>query len=64
MVRYSGYITLPAFTLAPIQQNYSINTFFWFIEARASPETAPLTIWLNGGELLLRALPFNSVVVL
>ncbi|KAH0544536.1 hypothetical protein FGG08_001308 [Glutinoglossum americanum] len=29
--------------------NYSINTFFWFIEARQNPETAPLTIWINGG---------------
>lgn len=47
--QYTGYITLPPFTLAPIQQNYSINTFFWFIEARQVPESAPLTIWLNGG---------------
>lgn len=47
--QYSGYVHLPPFTLAPIQQNYSINTFFWFVESRQSPETAPLTIWLNGG---------------
>lgn len=48
--QYSGYITLPPSTLGPvIQQNYSINTFFWFFESRVSPETAPLTIWLNGG---------------
>lgn len=47
--QYSGYISLPPYTLEPIQQNYSINTFFWFIEARDKPETAPLTIWLNGG---------------
>lgn len=47
--QYTGYIRLPPFALAPIQQNYSINTFFWFIEARSSPETAPLTIWLSGG---------------
>lgn len=47
--QYTGYITLPPFTLAPIQQNYSINTFFWFIEARQAPDVAPLTIWLNGG---------------
>jgi carboxypeptidase C (cathepsin A) len=47
--QYTGYINLPPFALAPIQQNYSINSFFWFIEARQSPETAPLTIWLNGG---------------
>ena len=47
--QYTGYINLPPYTLAPIQQNYSINTFFWFIEARQVPESAPLTIWLNGG---------------
>jgi len=47
--QFTGYITLPPETLAPIQQNYSINTFFWFVEARQRPETAPLTIWLNGG---------------
>jgi carboxypeptidase C (cathepsin A) len=47
--QYTGYINLPPYTLAPIQQNYSINTFWWFIEARQVPESAPLTIWLNGG---------------
>ncbi|GAB7340194.1 hypothetical protein MBLNU457_6666t1 [Dothideomycetes sp. NU457] len=47
--QYTGYISIPPLTLAPIQQNYSINTFFWFIEARDNPETAPLTIYLNGG---------------
>jgi carboxypeptidase C (cathepsin A) len=47
--QYTGYISLPPYTLAPIQQNYSINTFFWFVEARQVPESAPLTIWLNGG---------------
>ncbi|KAH9821416.1 carboxypeptidase S1 homolog-like protein A, partial [Teratosphaeria destructans] len=47
--QYTGYIGLPPYTLAPIQQNYSINTFFWFVEARQLPESAPLTIWLNGG---------------
>lgn len=47
--QYTGYIGLPPYTLAPIQQNYSINTFFWFVEARQTPESAPLTIWLSGG---------------
>lgn len=36
---YSGYIDL-----AP-----DAHTFFWFFEARNNPETAPLTLWLNGG---------------
>lgn len=47
--QYTGYITLPPSTLASVQQNYPVNTFFWFVEARQSPEVAPLTIWLNGG---------------
>ncbi|KAF4552649.1 Serine carboxypeptidase-like protein 5 [Elsinoe fawcettii] len=47
--QYTGYVTLPPFSLAPIQQNYSINTFFWFVEARENPGSAPLTVWLNGG---------------
>ena len=47
--QYTGYIGIPPYTLAPIQQNYSVNTFFWFVEARQTPETAPLTVWLNGG---------------
>ncbi|KAF1834328.1 alpha/beta-hydrolase [Decorospora gaudefroyi] len=47
--QYSGYINFPPLTLAPYQQNYPINTFFWFIEARNNPEKAPLTIWLSGG---------------
>ena len=36
---YSGYVDL-----AP-----DAHTFFWFFEARKRPETAPLTLWLNGG---------------
>ncbi|KAM0806285.1 Alpha/Beta hydrolase protein [Usnea florida] len=47
--QYTGYVSLPPFTLAPIQQNYSINTFFWFVEARTNASTAPLTIYINGG---------------
>ncbi|KAI9770437.1 MAG: hypothetical protein M1840_003323 [Geoglossum simile] len=48
-LQYTGHVHLPPYTLAPVQQNYSINTFFWFIEARESPKTAPLTLWFNGG---------------
>lgn len=47
--QYTGYVSLPPYTLAPIQQTYTINTFFWFIEARTDPSNAPLTIYINGG---------------
>ncbi|KAK5949608.1 hypothetical protein OHC33_009415 [Knufia fluminis] len=47
--QYTGYVRLPPNVLSPSQGNYSINTFFWFIEARQVPEDAPLTIFVNGG---------------
>ena len=47
--QYTGYVHLPPNVLSPSQGNYSINTFFWFIEARQVPEAAPLTIFINGG---------------
>jgi carboxypeptidase C (cathepsin A) len=47
--QYLGYVNLPPFSLAPYQQNYTINTFFRFFVSRTSPETAPLTIWLSSG---------------
>ncbi len=47
--QYTGYVSLPPNVLSPSQGNYTINTFFWFIEARQLPESAPLTIYINGG---------------
>ncbi|KAL8697098.1 MAG: hypothetical protein Q9224_002467 [Gallowayella concinna] len=47
--QYTGYVVLPPHKLAPIQQNYYVNTFFWFIEARTNASNAPLTIYINGG---------------
>lgn len=47
--QFAGYVTLPPNVLVPSQGNYTINTFFWFIEARQLPESAPLTIYINGG---------------
>lgn len=48
---YSGYVHLPPNSIDEPgeSQDYPINTFFWFIEARRNPHRAPLTIWLNGG---------------
>ncbi|KAI1124193.1 carboxypeptidase S1 [Nemania abortiva] len=48
---YAGYVHLPPGTLEDLgePQDYPINTFFWFFEARNDPENAPLSIWLNGG---------------
>ncbi|KAJ8462046.1 hypothetical protein ONZ45_g18075 [Pleurotus djamor] len=37
--QYSGYL----------DGSDSKHLFFWFFEARNSPETAPLILWLNGG---------------
>lgn len=51
MKSYSGYVHLPPGTLEDlnVEQNYPINTFFWFFEARHNPKNAPLSIWMNGG---------------
>ncbi|KAJ3553261.1 hypothetical protein NPX13_g10925 [Xylaria arbuscula] len=48
---YAGYVHLPPGTLEDLgePQDYPINTFFWFFEARNDPANAPLSIWLNGG---------------
>lgn len=48
---YAGYVHLPPGILqdSGISQNYSINTFFWYFEARKDPVNAPLSIWMNGG---------------
>ncbi|KAN0094565.1 Alpha/Beta hydrolase fold [Tylopilus felleus] len=39
VTQYSGYINI----------GKDMSMWFWFFEARNSPETAPFTVWLNGG---------------
>ncbi|KAF9224939.1 alpha/beta-hydrolase [Gyrodon lividus] len=39
VTQYSGYIDVGT----------NMSTWFWFFEARNSPETAPFALWLNGG---------------
>ncbi|KAH9893796.1 carboxypeptidase S1-like protein B [Xylariomycetidae sp. FL2044] len=48
---YAGYVHLPPGELEDLgeEQDYPINTFFWFFESRKDPTNAPLSIWLNGG---------------
>ncbi|KAH8880802.1 putative lysosomal protective protein precursor [Thozetella sp. PMI_491] len=46
---YAGYVHLPPGFLDEEVQDYPVNTFFWFFEAREDPGNAPLAIWLNGG---------------
>jgi carboxypeptidase C (cathepsin A) len=45
---YSGYVNLPASAFANVG-NYDVHTYFLYFEARKSPTTAPLGIYLAGG---------------
>jgi carboxypeptidase C (cathepsin A) len=47
--QYTGYVNIPPDDVASAPNDYPINMFFWFIEARQVPENAPLTIFMNGG---------------
>jgi carboxypeptidase C (cathepsin A) len=47
--QYTGYVNIPPDDVVSAPNDYPINTFFWFIEARQIPESAPLTVFMNGG---------------
>jgi carboxypeptidase C (cathepsin A) len=47
--QYTGYVSIPPDDVVSAPNDYPINTFFWFIEARQVPATAPLTVFINGG---------------
>ena len=47
--QYTGYVNIPPADVVSAPNDYPINTFFWFIEARQTPESAPLTLFINGG---------------
>ncbi|KAL9107816.1 MAG: hypothetical protein Q9227_007331 [Pyrenula ochraceoflavens] len=43
---FAGYVHLKA---SPTREKFDISTFYWYVQARKSPETAPLAIYLAGG---------------
>jgi carboxypeptidase C (cathepsin A) len=47
--QYTGYVNIPPDDVVSAPNDYPINTFFWFIEARQAPESASLTLFINGG---------------
>ncbi|PKS10109.1 hypothetical protein jhhlp_001859 [Lomentospora prolificans] len=49
---YSGYVKLPKELLSDIQDTdraFDANIFFWYFQARNSPENAPTSIYIAGG---------------
>ncbi|KAK5171199.1 uncharacterized protein LTR77_004343 [Saxophila tyrrhenica] len=48
---YSGHVHMPIAYLQDIETSdpYNISMFFWYFEARESPQTAPTSIYLAGG---------------
>ncbi|KAL2864762.1 carboxypeptidase S1-like protein A [Aspergillus lucknowensis] len=46
---FAGYVQFPKNTMTDVGRTYPINTFFWFFKAQDDPDSAPLSIWLNGG---------------
>ena len=48
---WAGYVHMPVSYLEDIEGDdpYNISLFFWYVEARENPQTAPLGIYLAGG---------------
>lgn len=45
--RYSGYVT--------VNEEAGRALFYWLNEAVHLPESKPLVIWLNGGQLIMKS---------
>ncbi|KAL3472833.1 alpha/beta-hydrolase [Aspergillus californicus] len=46
---YAGYINFPANSMPDAAQGFPIHSFFWYVESQLGAESAPLTVWMNGG---------------
>lgn len=55
---YSGFIT--------VNESTNSNMFFWYFPAQHNPDTAPLTLWLQGGPGLtfLRLILLSHILII
>ncbi|KAK2882482.1 hypothetical protein FQN49_000312 [Arthroderma sp. PD_2] len=46
---YSGYVNFPPNSMREAPQGYPVHIYFWYFESQIKPDTAPLTIYIQGG---------------
>ena len=51
---YAGYVT--------VNEEAGRALFYWFVEAEEDPDTKPLVLWLNGGQLIIFSHPDTLLV--